>query len=98
MSEVNYFNTTGESGENLKKYIDSARSQQKEILEHFRKHPGRNFSPHQIWQTLFDDRTPQTSVRRAISNLTKMGFIEKTPEMHPGAYGRRTHSWRLRTN
>ena len=35
-----------------------------------------------------------TSVRRAMSNLTEMGLLEKTKHMKKGVYGKKVFCWR----
>ena len=39
--------------------------------------------------------TPLTSIRRAISDLTDQGKLEKTDVQAVGTYGKREHVWRL---
>ena len=38
---------------------------------------------------------PITSIRRAISTLTKAGKLTKTNELRMGRHGKKTHVWRI---
>lgn len=94
MSEQrDYYNTNDEQGDVLRDSRSNARHQQDVVLAHYRAHPGRNIAPHQVPMPA---GTPLTSVRRAITNLTEAGLLEKTDEMVPGTYGKQVHTWRLR--
>ena len=90
-----YFNTNNESGEDLSSSRGKAMSQQDFILDSIRSHPTRTFSPHDL-EWLCPD-SPITSIRRAISNLTEAGYLEKTDKMVMGPYGKKVHTWRLKT-
>src|SRR5580692_380235 len=55
-------------------------------------------SPSRIHQLLIDqgliaENTPLTSIRRAISNLTKRGLLRKTNVKVQGLYGRSENLW-----
>ena len=39
---------------------------------------------------------PLTSIRRAITNLTKKGLLIKTQEMSIGIYGKNEHFWKFK--
>lgn len=55
------------------------------------------FSPSQMLQKLeaFGRNIPITSVRRAISDLTRNGDLVKTDKQVMGIYGRKEYVWRL---
>jgi hypothetical protein len=40
-------------------------------------------------------KIPLTSVRRAISTLTREGVLKKTDKQRTGYYGKREYMWRL---
>ena len=42
-----------------------------------------------------DAKTPLTSIRRALSNLTKRGLLEKTGTQIEGPLGKPENTWRL---
>ncbi len=88
-----YHNTNHESGAVLECSQAKAKTQESRILDHFRK--GGEYTPDQVWHKLFRNGTPLTSVRRAITNLTADGYLEKTERQQPGMYGKMTYTWRL---
>jgi len=96
-----YFNTTNQSGENLKYYKRKARSQDEEVLEIFKSPYTRNVSPEMVMGYLKAKdpekygNTPLTSVRRAFSNLKNRSLIYKTGTLVKGDYGRPVHVWAL---
>jgi hypothetical protein len=69
--------------------------QERIILEIFKKH--RILSPSHAWKKWNEenDVVPITSVRRAISNLTKLGYLTKTNAMVDGLFGDREHCWKI---
>jgi Fe2+ or Zn2+ uptake regulation protein len=91
-----YYNTNRESGETLVASERQARNQRLSILAFFEQHPGSLFAPHQVQQRVLPT-APLTSVRRAMTNLTDEGHLEKTREMEYGTYGKQVHRWRLRS-
>jgi predicted ArsR family transcriptional regulator len=94
-SAHSYHNTTHETGSDLDKYEASAKSQEGRILAYFKSHlPVRVLlTPTMINAKLFAD-VPITSVRRALSNLTKKGLLVKAGK-EKGPYGRPQHCWQL---
>lgn len=88
-----FFNTTGESGEELTRSRKAASTQQDLILAHF-KQTEEQLSPSMILSAL-DLRCPITSVRRAMTNLTTSGELIKTPLLVRGLYGKQEHLWSL---
>lgn len=89
-----YYNTTNEKGEKLKEYQAKALTQKEMITRHFLKNKGKEFSPSEVWQKLFDIFTPITSIRRAISDLTDEGILVKTQNQKKGLFGRKEHTWK----
>jgi hypothetical protein len=73
-----------------------ARRQDDAVLRWFRGHPGREFTPEEVHAACMP-HAPLTSARRAITNLTTARRLEKTSRTRVGQYGRRAHTWRLRT-
>lgn len=49
----------------------------------------------EIHKKCFTERTPITSVRRAVTNLTDLCKLEKSAGTVPGPYGKPVHRWRL---
>jgi predicted ArsR family transcriptional regulator len=93
-----YFNTTCQTGEELKKFTTKSKNQAENILEFFKKQK-RAMTPYEVWVNAFDvDSVPITSVRRAMSVLTSNGSLTKTETMKEGMYGRPEYYWKLSSN
>lgn len=94
-----YHNTTATTGPTLDRYESTAAAQEREIAALFRRlsrcNPGRLLTPSYVHE-LLHTTAPLTSTRRAITNLTNRGVLEKTAHQRPGPYGRPEHCWRLR--
>ena len=86
---MSYYNTTRETGRDLKEAEERTSSQDREVLKHFKV----NYisTPSQVWQEM--NNILLTSVRRSISNLTKEGFLTKTLMKKVGYYGRKEYVW-----
>lgn len=89
-----FFNTTGERGETLKRYRRKARRQEVKVLSFFEREPGGH-TPSEVHPLTLPE-APLTSVRRAITVLTKKRQLEKTGEKRRGPCGRPELVWRLR--
>ncbi|MCK5613872.1 hypothetical protein KAR91_69055 [Candidatus Pacearchaeota archaeon] len=87
---MTYHNTTNIDGEELARAEMSASSQDKVVLEWFRLH--RKGGPSNLASKF---PWPITSIRRAISNLTKSGFLEKTELKQSGLYGKKEYIWKI---
>lgn len=93
-----YYNTNNESGEVLLNSIKNSKKQEDAIMVIFNYYK-TNLSPDEIQGILVDrsEKTyPITSIRRAITNLTKNGKLKKTTQMKKGAWGKLTHTWKLK--
>jgi hypothetical protein len=91
-----YYNTTKLRGRELWRSYEKAISQEQRIQNFFEKFPELKLTPDQINYAVFHDQVPITSVRRAITDLTTLGILEKTDHKREGKYGALTHCWRLR--
>ena len=87
-----FYNTTNESGQLLIDYREKAGRQETIILSLFRKI--REGSPWDIYEIV--GNMPITSVRRALTNLTKKGCLIKTGLKKEGAYGRPEYIWKIK--
>lgn len=94
-TQMNFFNTSSLHGKELRQAISAASKQDDKILIYFENNPGKEFSPSQIWQVIFDEATPLTSCRRSITTLTKKGLLIKTDSQSTGPYGRPENKWKL---
>lgn len=96
-----FYNTTSETGPTLTAYKAQAKTQRDAVLTFFRLNPGVTFTPFEVldkmiqWE-MIDPRTPVTSIRRAMTDLTDAGVIVKLDLAKPERYGRGNHVWRLR--
>jgi hypothetical protein len=87
-----YYNTTNESAEQLKMFKGKATKQENEILQLFKR--DSFLSPSDVQKEF--QNYPLTSVRRAITNLTIAGLLEKTADKRPGIYGRNECVWKYK--
>ena len=71
----------------------NASEQEKRIMEYFRL-VGRA-TPCQTWQAIGKEGEPVTSYRRAITNLTEQGKLEKLDVRVMGYFGKSVHVWRV---
>jgi hypothetical protein len=92
-----YFNTTNLTGHVLKERQFRAGSQTWAILEFFKLFPDKEFTPFQVqgYCEAFS-HYPITSIRRAITVLTKLGYLVKTEYFRVGDYGEKNYCWRLK--
>lgn len=90
-----YYNTNRESGDTLVSSELQAKNQRLIVLGFFKRNPDLLLAPHEV-QSRVLPTAPLTSVRRALTNLTDQGLLEKTKEMKRGTYGKQVHRWRLR--
>ncbi len=90
-----FYNTNNLQGQLLFEAEASARTQEDIILEYFKKYPEHIFIPDDIHNLFDPTKTPITSVRRSMTNLTIKGFLIKTDQFRTGKYGKQTHCWKL---
>lgn len=92
---MSYFNTNGEEGEYLMSSREKCAEQEGIALSLFRRL--RVLSPSECWRqwhNTYGQAPPLTSVRRAITNMTNAGFLEKTSMRQTGVYGKKEYVWR----
>ena len=91
-----FYNTTNETGESLKQCRRACNKQEEEVLNMFKflcENEDYELPPSEIHELL--PQYPITSIRRAITNLTKAGYLRKTAVKIVGPYGRKEHCWQL---
>ena len=89
-----YYNTNSLSGEDLLAADNTAMKQEDRIYEFFRANDDMLMTPSEVGKELFRyTSVPLTSVRRAISNLTKQGVLTKTEVTKDGLYGKPEYCW-----
>ena len=91
----NYYNTPKLTGYELQTEEQHASNQEEIIMQLFKENPSLDFTPDEVWRTLGLFNTPITSIRRAITNLTKKGKLMKTNVQRTGGYGKKNFTWRL---
>lgn len=91
---TSHYNTTSEKGATLRAYEDAAKSLEDRILLLMRVQSEiPRWSPTRLHG--YFNNVPLTSIRRALTNLTKQGKCFKSEVMSVGSYGRREHNWVL---
>ena len=93
---MTHYNTTHEAGGALAKYQDQALSQEERIMAFYAEAPAFLYTPSEIAAQVFGGMVPLTSVRRAMTDLTKDGRLIKTEKKREGVYGRPEYCWRRR--
>lgn len=98
MKTHSYFNTTDVSGADLARYQDAALSQEERLLAYFEDafNAGQyvKLTPTNALILVFSNKVPITSIRRALSNMTRDGKLMKDGQTK-GPYGRPETYWRL---
>ena len=95
MYKNSFHNTISETGTTLANSEAKAQSQEEIILQHFKK-IGRMQTAEQIHSSIFaNTKTPLTSVRRALTNLSVAGELEKTNQQAEGSYGKKIFYYKL---
>jgi len=96
-----YHNTNLESGEELEKSETRARTEEEIIMKYFIDCVEESFSARRVHKDLvffglFNHDKPLTNTRRALSNLTKKGYLQKNgKEFMVKEGGKRVHTWSL---
>jgi Fe2+ or Zn2+ uptake regulation protein len=98
MNTATFHNTVGLRGQPLIDAVRAAEGQEAIVLAVF-EHAGRALTPSEVWRLISDagHLWPLTSVRRAISNLTREGLLVKLDVQRTGIYGKPEHHWALPT-
>lgn len=89
------FHNTINEKDNLSLFETQATKQESIILDWFKRNPEEYATPFDIWDRIFGEDTPVTSVRRAMSNLSKKGLLFKTSTQKVERYGKRNYCWKL---
>lgn len=92
-----FYQTIPLTSAELKKAVRDAKKQEEAIYTLFEK-SGGCYSPSQVTQLM--ERAgrvwPITSVRRAMTDLTDAGKLEKTEETVRGQWGKPEYKWKLK--
>jgi len=94
---MTYYNTNENAGIYLREAWTQTAKQDELILQLFVDNPTQGYSPEDVESRCLDlgKEWPITSVRRAMSTLTKQGKLTKTSELQQSSYGKNAHLWRL---
>jgi len=93
---MSYYNTTQETGSSLAESHAKAKTQEQKILLCFHDQ-GTPLSASIICK-LLNMAYPITSIRRALTDMTNQGTLEKTDKKVMGMYGKQEHQWKLKTD
>jgi hypothetical protein len=93
-----YYNTTNESGAQLKESHEKAHTQDEHVAALYETWGAAGLTPSMAWKKLIgtgkiDKHTPLTSIRRSITSLTKKGVLYLTTRKENGHYGKREGVW-----
>ena len=89
-----YYNTNDETGTDLQNSRANSDNQKDIIYRVFRSNPTLPLTPFEILSAT-GQNWPITSIRRAITDLTSEGLLEKTSIKRMGPYGKRTFCWKF---
>jgi len=90
-----FYNTISASKPDLEFYRRQVERQEDTVVAFFQAHPGRFYTPFEIQQAVLP-QAPITSVRRALTNLTNDGWLEKVDQMVRERFGKPNHCWTLK--
>ena len=97
-----FYNTIGATGTELKKFQQQSETQEGKILALFEKYPNEELTKHEVKTQLVNmgkihDRTPESSISRALTDLMNDGKILKLNKMRMGEFNKNNHLWKLKT-
>ena len=94
MTDDSFYNTIHLAGKELDEAQQNALTQEQRILRWFVRQ-GRYYhcGPSMVHDAVFDKDIPLTSVRRAITSLTRRGDLVKSYALVMGTYGKPEHLW-----
>ena len=90
---MTFFNTIDENPDELAKSQAQALTQEQRIMSCFNQYE-KPLSPSMVL-SISGLNCPITSIRRAMTNLSDNGKLEKTKEFVMGNYGKKEHLWQL---
>ncbi len=89
-----FYNTINLAGKELSDAQQNALTQEQRILRWFiGEGVYFSFGPSAVRNCVFDQNTPLTSVRRAMTSLTGRGDLVKLEHTTIGTYGKPEHLW-----
>ncbi|MBC7409684.1 MAG: hypothetical protein H7339_14960 [Arcicella sp.] len=96
-----FYNTIGAAGTELKKSQRQTETQENKILALLEKYPNEEFTKHEVKTHLVNmgkihERTPESSISRALTDLMNDGKVVKLDKMRMGEFGKPNHLWKLK--
>ena len=96
--DTKFYNTIDLQGTDFAKAKKQAETQESKVLGFLQANIKLSFTKHEIKTALvnlgkMNERTPESSVSRALSNLHKQGKILKLEEMRLGEFDKPNHLW-----
>ena len=95
-----FYNTVHSEGQTLLNFEEKAEKQTDKVLHFFELNKYNAFTPFEVqkWMNLQGFVYPITSIRRAITDLTEEGKLEKksVKEMKTEIYGKPNHTWQFK--
>ena len=96
-----FYNTIGATGKELKKFQRQTETQEDKILALLEEHPQEEMTKHEIKTYLvrlgkIHDRTPESSINRALTGLKNDGKVLKLDKLRKGEFDKNNHLWQLR--
>lgn len=100
MAKRSFHNTLGMSGRDLMLAETKARGQEEVVYTFFKVHWGQAYPPSRVHKLLvkaekIKEMVPITSIRRAMTNLTKEGKLAMMENKVNGPLGKPEHTWKL---
>lgn len=97
-----FYNTIGATGTELKKFKRQTETQEEKILALFENYPNTEFTKHEVKIHLVSlgkihDRTPESSISRALTDLMNEGKVLKLDKMRMGEFDKPNHLWKLKS-
>lgn len=90
-----FHNTIHLPGEELRIADKACRHQEEVVIKCFKQSIHALLTPPEV-HLMAGQQWPLTSIRRAITNLTKAGKLEKTAVQRKGIYGTLNNCWKLK--
>ena len=90
---MTFYNTVNEDFNELAKSQAKAKTQEEKIINCFKQYE-KSLSPSMVL-SITRLNCPITSIRRAMTNLSNDGKLEKTKNFVIGNYGKKKHLWCL---
>ena len=96
-----FYNTIGAAGVELKKFQRQTETQEEKILALLEQHPQEEMTKHEIKTHLvrlgkIHERTPESSISRALTDLMNDGKVLKLDKMRMGEFDKPNHLWKLK--